>query len=190
MKRWIVLAAAAAVFAAGASAEAAVIPSKWSERVDYSSGEGFMRLYVRKIVVTKSTWKASVGLRNSSKIAIRLTSSLDRPNPNLPFTYWASPGVWWSQYVKGGSWWPGSGTVLTRSARATAVRPAYPTRLGPGKSWFGTFSGTLAKVPKDRLLRIGFGKLVLPGNVRVGTEVLPREVSLSTTHQFRLPKQL
>ena len=106
----------------------------------------------------------------------------------LPFTYWAGPGVWWSQYVRGGSWWPGSGTILTHSARAT-VRPQYPSRLGPGKSWFGTFSGSLAKVPKDRLLRIGFGTLVLPSNVRLNTGYLPREVALSTTHQFRLPKR-
>jgi hypothetical protein len=188
--RWLVLAATAAlmVLATATGAGAAVIPTNWTERVEYSNGQGFMRLYVRRIEVTKSGWKAAVGLRNSSKIAVPIKSTLERPSTSLPFTYWAGPGVWWSQYVRGGSWWPGSGTVLTHSARATAVRPAYPTRLAPGKSWFGTFSGSLSKVPKDRLLRIGFGKIVLPANVRVGTGLLPREVSLSTTHQFKLPK--
>ena len=41
------------------------------------------------------------------------------------------------------------------------LRPAYPSRLGAGKSWFGTFTGSLTKVPKDRLLRIGFGKVTV-----------------------------
>jgi hypothetical protein len=190
MKTVMLVTTIALVLLASASgAGAAVIPSNWSERVEYSSGAGFMRLYVRKLEVTKSGWKASVGLRNSSKIPVQVTSTLQRPSTSLPFTYWAGPGVWWSQYVRGGSWWPGSGTILTHSARAT-VRPQYPSRLGPGKSWFGTFSGSLAKVPKDRLLRIGFGTLVLPSNVRLKTGYLPREVALSTTHQFRLPKQL
>ena len=189
MKRSLLpILAAAAAFAGAAQVEGAVIKTNWSERVDYANGKGFLRLYVRRLEVTRSSWKASVGLRNSSTIAIQLKAAPERPNPDLPFTYWAGPGIWWSQYVEGGHWWPGSGTVLTRSARAAQVRPKYPTRLAPGKSWFGTFSGTLAKVPKDRLLRIGFGKLVLPGNVRVGTGFPPRELAVSTTHQFRLPK--
>ena len=188
--RWLVLAAAAAAtLATATTAGAAVIPTGWSERVTWSNGEGFIRLYVRRIEVTKSTWKAAVGLRNSSKTAVQLVARPERPNGKLPFSYRSGPGIWWSQYVEGGTWWPGAGTVLTRVARAASVRPTYPTRLAPGKSWFGTFSGSLAKVPRDRLLRIGFGTVVLPGNVRVGTGFLPRTVSLSTTHQFRLPRR-
>ena len=44
-------------------------------------------------------------------------------------------------------------------------------------------------MPKDRLLRVGFGKILLPGNMLIGGRFPPRTVSLSTTHQFRLPKQ-
>jgi hypothetical protein len=191
MKLLIVLSMAGMLaLAAAATAGGARIETNWSERADYSNGEGFMRLYVRRIELTPTTWKAAVGLRNSANIAVGLVAELERPNTNLPFTYWGGPGVWWSQYVKGGSWWPGAGTVLTHSARAALVRPAYPKRLGPGKSWFGTFSGPLGKVPKDRLLRIGFGKVMLPGNVRVGTGFVPRTLLLSTTHQFRLPRRL
>lgn len=194
MKRLsIVIAAAAAAaalaLAAPPSADAALIKTNWSERVDFSSGQGFLRLYVRTIEVKQSSWKAAVGLRNSSKIPVQIRADQARPNPDLPFTYWAGPGIWWSSYVKGGTWWPGAGTVLTHSARATLVRPAYPTRLAAGKSWFGTFSGSLAKVPKDRLLRIGFGQVVLPGNVLTGRTILPRMVPISTSHQFKLPKR-
>jgi hypothetical protein len=192
MKRtFIVAGAVAAVALAGAAnAGGAVIKTNWSERVDYANGEGFMRLYVRRLEVTRSTWKAAVGLRNSSKIPVQLVSELERPNPNLPFTYWAGPGIWWSSYVSGATWWPGAGSVLTHSVRSAPTRPAYPNRLAAGKSWFGTFSGPVAKLPKDRLLRIGFGKILLPGNVREGTAFPPRTVSLSTTHQFKLPRRL
>jgi len=191
VKLLIALAAAGALaLAAATTAGGTTIETNWSERIDYSNGEGFMRLYVRRIELTQSTWKAAVGLRNSSNISVQLTAALERPNANLPFTYWGGPGVWWSQYVRGGTWWPGAGTVLTRSERARFVRPAYPKRLAPGKSWFGTFSGALGKVPKDKLLRIGFGKVVLPGNVRVGTGLVPRTLLLSTTHQFKLPRRL
>jgi hypothetical protein len=183
-----VLATLAIALAGAASADAKVIKTNWSERVGYASGKGFIRLYVRKIEVTRSSWKAWVGLTNSASIGVQIKAEPIRPNADLPFTYWAGPGIWWSSYVSGGHWWPGSGTVLTRSARAAVVRPGYPTTLGPRKSWFGTFGGSLAKVPKDRLLRIGFGTLELPGNVRVGTGYPPRRLTLSTTHQFRLPR--
>jgi hypothetical protein len=192
VKRMLIAAVVAgAALAGAANADAAVIKTNWSERLDYANGKGFLRIYVRTIQVTHSSWKASVGFRNSSTVAVQLSARLERPNPNVPFTYWAGPGIWWSSYVSGGTWWPGAGSVLTHSARATLVRPAYPTRLAPGKSWFGTFSGSTAKVPRDRLLRIGFGTLdyVQPGVVDPQGRPIRREVVVSTTHQFKLPRR-
>jgi hypothetical protein len=195
MKRLLVLAAAGIALAcAGATdADAATIKAGWTERVDYASGRGFLRLYVRKIEVTRSTWKAWVGLTNSAPVTVRLSARLERPVADEPFTYWAGPGIWWSSYLRSSSWWPGAGTVLTHSSRAAAVRPAYPTSLGPRKSWFGTFSGATPKLPRDRLLRIGFGTLeyVEPGpTVDQNGRPLRREIVLSTTHQFTLPRRL
>jgi hypothetical protein len=195
MKLFVAAALAAAVALAGAvTADAVVIQTKWNERVEFKhkNGTGFLRLYVRSIEVTPTRWKAAVGVTNGSGIEVRFTSGLDQPDPNLPFTYWASPGIWWSQYVKGGTWQPGAGSSLTHSVRAAGVRPEFPTRLGARKSWFGTFSGSLAKVPTDRLLRIGFGLFLDPATyecVDLGTGCVHRRVPLSTTHQFRLPKR-
>ena len=173
-----------------------VLRTNWTERVDFMyanrTRSGFFRLSVRTIEVTPTTWKASVGITNGSGIAIRFATGLDRPDPDLPFTYWAGPGIWWSQYVSGGNGYPGAGSVLTHAARASVVRPSPPTRIGAKKSWFGTFSGPLAGVPRDRLLRIGFGLFFDPGTfecAQMGTGCVNRKVPISTTHQFKLPKR-
>jgi len=193
MKLFAAAALVVAVALVGAvKADAVVIQTKWNERVDFKhkNGTGFLRLYVRSIEVTRTSWKAAVGVTNGSGIELRFASGLDQPDPNLPFTYWASPGIWWSQYVKGGTWQPGAGSSITRSARARGVRPAFPTRLAPRKSWFGTFSGAPASVHKNRLLRIGFGLFLDPALYEcadLGTGCVHKRVPLSTTHQFRLP---
>jgi hypothetical protein len=69
------------------------------------------------------------------------------------------------------------------------VHPAYPSSLGAGKSWFGTFTGPTAKVDRQRLLRIGFGVIVEPaqGHNLDGTPIF-NDLPISTTHQFRLPR--
>lgn len=64
----------------------------------------------------------------------------------------------------------------------TSVWPSLPHTLGAGKSWFATIEGPTAKLPRDRLLRIGFGYLVRTDG-QYNTE-------LSTTHQFKLPRRL
>ena len=181
---------------AAQAATPTVLRTNWSERVDFMyanrTRSSFFRLYVRRIELTRTTWKAAVGITNGSGIALRFATGLDRPNPELPFTYWAGPGIWWAQYVAGGNGYPGAGSVLTHAARASAVRPALPARIGAKKSWFGTFSGPLAGVPGDRLLSIGFGLFFDPGTfecAQMGTACVNRKVPISTTHQFRLPKR-
>jgi hypothetical protein len=182
------------------SAQAAsqtVIRTNWNERVDFQyrngAAKGFLRLYVRTIEVTRTSWKATVGVTNASGTAVQFAAARDQPDADLPHTYWAGPGIWWSEYVSGGTRIrPGSGLALTHSQRTTLVRPAFPTRLAARKSWFGTFSGSLAKVPKDRLLRIGFGLFLAPGRFECsdrGTACVPGWDPLSTTHQFRLPRR-
>ena len=174
--------------ASATAADATKVPTSWQERVGYANGKGFLRIYVRRLEVTGSRWTARVGMTNNSSMTVRLVTRQDKPNPDTPFTYWAGPGIWWSSYVKGGTWWPGAGTVLTHSVRAT-VTPRYPTSLAPRKSWFGTFSGPTAKLPRDRLLRIGFGILDLgrAGYNGIDGRPLRREVVVSTVKQFRLP---
>lgn len=185
----IALAMASGVWAGEPTTTTVVLKTKWTEVQAFGGGtNGALRLYVRKIELTRTTWKAWVGLTNSSAIAVTLTSALQRPNPRTPFVYWAGPGIWWSTYVAGSHWYPGSGTVLTHSTRA-AVQPAYPTTLPARKSWFGTFSGSVLHVPKSHLLRIGFGTLVLPGDIMTGTgEIAQRKIPVSTTHEFKLAR--
>jgi hypothetical protein len=175
---------------ARSTAGAVTIKTNWNENVEFqaSSGKGDLRLHVRRLEFTARSWKAWVGLTNRSSGAVTLTSSLERPDPQKPFLYWAGPGLWWSTYVANSGWYPGSGTVLTRSTRAVDVRPKYPNLIAAGKSWFGTFSGSLAAVPKDRLLRVGFGTLVLPGHIGDATGTPPLKIPVSTTHQFKLPR--
>ena len=192
MKSLAAAALVAGVALSGASgADAAVIKTNWNERIDYANRPGFVRLYVRKIQVTRAGWKAWVGLTNNSSMTVGISARLERPFPATPFTYWAGPGLWWSSYQKGGSWWPGSGTILTHAIRGD-VTPRYPATLRPQKSWFGTFSGAASKLPRGRLLRVGFGILDYPqrGVFDPNGRPLRREILLSTTHQLKLPRTL
>jgi hypothetical protein len=79
---------------------------------------------------------------------------------------------------------------VTHSEKATKIAPSLPNALAAGKSWFGTFAGTTAKLPKDRLLRIGFGTIEYGPTVSLDPQGRPigRELVLSTTHQFKLPR--
>jgi hypothetical protein len=103
--------------------------------------------------------------------------------------YWAGPGLWWATRIPGASWWPGGSVSVTHSAKAD-VAPAYVSSLAPKKSWFGIFKGTTERLPKDRLLSVGFGILQF-GVVAVDPQGKPirHEMPISTNHQFRLPKR-
>jgi hypothetical protein len=190
----------AAVLAAPSAASAAskpvavkapvTIKTSWHESFEFTSlnRQGELKLHVTKLQVSSETWKAWVGVTNLSPMAVSLQAKLQKPFWNRPFVYWAAPGLWWSTLERDSSWYPGGGTVLTHSARAASVQPAFPKTLAKDKTWSGTFSGSLAKVPKDRLLRIGFGTLVLPSESATPTGPLPKELPVSTTHQFKLPR--
>ena len=182
---------AVAVVCAGVMAPVApavVIKTNWNELQTYGNGTRSVRLYVRQIEVRAGTWKAWVGVTNRSTQKIGLVAREER-QLNGPYSYWAGPGLWWAARVPGGSWWPDASATITRSVKAE-IRPAYVTSLAPKKSWFGTFSGTTARLPKDRLLRVGFGLIQIPGtSVDLQGNPLKHEVPLSTTHQFRLPKR-
>ena len=75
--------------------------------------------------------------------------------------------------------------------KAATVKPAYPKRIAAGKSWFGAFTGPVASLDKQRLLRVGFGVIVQPpvGYYKDGTP-LYENLPVSTTHVFKLPRRL
>jgi hypothetical protein len=193
-KRICMLAAvafAAASIAAGSippGASAIVLKTNWNELQLFADGTGGVRVYVRKIELRGRAWKAWVGLTNRSTKRITLLAREERQG-NLPYAFWAGPGLWWAKRVPGGSWWPGASVSVTHSTKA-AVAPPYVSSLAPRKSWFGTFRGTTDRVPKDRLLSVGFG-MVQFGVVAVDPQGRPihHEMPLSTTHQFRLRKR-
>src|SRR5919112_1360257 len=53
-----------------------VIQTNWSERLEFASGKGFLRLYVRKLALTRTSWTAAVGLTNASSQPIRVSAQL------------------------------------------------------------------------------------------------------------------
>ena len=193
MKKFLLaLVVAALAVPGGAAAKPVVLKTNWHERFDFTAGNRHaqIRLHVRRLEFTTGTWKAYVGLTNRSGLPITITTATLKERPDQPYTYFAGPGIWWSSFKRGASWYPGGGTVLTNTARANTVRPAYPDSLGAGKSWFGVFTGTLAPVDRQRLLRIGFG--VIPNatsgwDPSRGTLVLA-DLPVATSHQFKLPK--
>jgi hypothetical protein len=176
-----------ALLGSARAADTKVIPVKWIETQKFANDRGVVRLHVRKLEFTGTTWKASVGLTNLSKRRIevnrrqRIYQDTGRPVVGggfpgaSPVTYVAAPGIWWDRYE--------AGTTFTHVARVTSIRPRYAATLAPRKTWFGVFTGTTACLPKDRLLRIGFGVACF----------CPDEVDhmglLSTNHQFKLPRR-
>jgi len=173
--RKVALAGAAALVAAAlavgvAPAAAVVIRANWVEKTPASWG-GTYTIYVRQISLTKSTWRARVGIVNKTEETMNILYGLRKEGARTTLLH--GPGIWF----KGPA--PGSTEIVARHADATSVRPPLPHTLRRGKSWFGTIEGPAAKLPKDRLLRFGFGWI--DHDFAYPTEI-------STTHQFRLPK--
>ena len=190
MSRLIRVVAVVALLAGGVvpTASAVVLKTNWNELQTFADGTGGVRIYVRKIELRGHGWKAWVGLTNRSAKRITLLAREERQG-NTPYMYWAGPGLWWATRVPGASWWPGGSLSVTHSTKAT-VAPAYVSSLAPKKSWFGTFSGTTERLPKDRLISVGFGILQF-GVLYVDQQgnTIRHEMPISTNHQFRLPKR-
>jgi hypothetical protein len=166
--------AAALVLAATPTASGVVMTTNWVERTALSGG-GTYTMYVRRIEITKASWRAWVGLVNKTPRAMQIQYGLVKEGPRTTLVH--GPGIWFQGPIA-----PGATTIAPRHVDAASVRPPLPHTLGAGKGWFATISGPTAKLPKDRLLRIGFGFLVKTDG-QYNTE-------LSTTHQFKLPRRL
>jgi hypothetical protein len=176
MKKLVSVAAAVCVFAGAltvTAGSAAVIKTNWVERTPISGG-GTYTVYVRELRITRTTWRARVGLANRTGKTMKIQYGLLREGARTILRH--GPGVWFN-----GPLAPGSSATGPRHVDATSVRPALPHTLPQGKSWFGTIEGPTTKLPRDRLLRIGFGWIE-------HDFVYPTEIS--TTHQFRLPRRL
>jgi hypothetical protein len=187
MRSMVALLFVAAVgFATASDANAVVIKTSWVEtNREFGNNTHFMRFYVRKIEITRTTWKAWVGVTNGTGVTLDArTEEVKGGNccPQPPFAYWSGPSLLWYRIVPGFEANP-----VEATKKADYVRPAYPKSLKPHKSWFGVFGGTLSEVPRDRLLSIGFGHFVHDasdprGRVDFG--------SFATNHQFRLPRRV
>src|SRR5215211_7760652 len=152
MWRALLVAVVAVVLVVPSAAQAVVIKTQWAEKTEFASGQGFVRVYVRKIEVTRGGWKAWVGLRNSTGVRLDI-SQTHHPGSHVggvPFVYLSAPGLQWNTYESGGLL--GGGQSITHARPAKRVIPAYPKSLAAGKSWFGVFSADLTKVPRNRLL--------------------------------------
>jgi hypothetical protein len=165
---------AALALAVTAGASGVTLKMNWVERTTLSTG-GTYTMYVRKIEITKTTWRAWVGLANRTGRPMQIQYGLVHQGPRTVLVH--GPGIWFQGPIA-----PGATISAPRHIDATTVRPPLPHTLAAGRSWFATISGPTAKLPRDRLLRIGFGFLVKPDS-QYNTE-------LSTTHQFKLPRRL
>ena len=175
--RKAVLVAAVVIAAATvgvAAAAAVVIEANWVEKTQVSWG-GTYTIYVRRIEITRTTWRARVGIVNKTEQAMKIQYGLVREGARTVLHH--GPGIWFNGPIA-----PGATETGPRHVDATSVRPALPHTLRRGQAWFATIEGPTAKLPKDRLLRIGFG-WIQRGEVQYLTEI-------STTHQFRLPRRL
>jgi hypothetical protein len=162
----------AALAAAVAPASAVVLKTNWIEKTQ--RGDGSYTIYIRKIEITRTTWKAWVGLANKTGESMQIDYGLVKQGPRTVLQH--GPGIWFNGPLK-----PGSVLSGPRHADATSVRPPLPHLLRAGQSWFAAIQGSALRLPKDRLLRIGFGWLQ-------HGYAYPTEIS--TTHQFRVPRRL
>jgi hypothetical protein len=175
MRKAAVVAAAGIVAALAvgvAPAGAVLIRANWVEKTPVSWG-GTYTIYVREISVTKSTWRARVGIVNKTREPMEILYGLRKEGARTTLLH--GPGIWFKGPASD------STEVVARYADATSVRPLLPHTLRRGKSWFGTIEGPTARLPNDRLLRIGFGWI--EHDFAYPTEI-------STTHQFKLPRRL
>ena len=168
----VVVAASLAVGVAPASS--VVIKTKWVEK-NVASWGGTYTIYVREIRITRTTWRARVGIVNRTEETMNIQYGLTRQGARTTLQH--GPGIWFNGPVA-----PGSAETGPRHVDAASVEPPLPHKLGRGQAWFATIQGPTTKLPKDRLLRIGFG-WIQHGEVQYPTEI-------STTHQFRLPRRL
>lgn len=170
----VVFLGAVTLLTTAASASAVTLKTNWVERTELTGG-GTYTMYVRKIEITKARWRAWVGLANRTPRSMQIQYGLVKDGPRTTLVH--GPGIWFQGPIA-----PGATTIAPRHIDATSVRPPLPHTLGAGKSWFATIEGPTAKLPPDRLLRVGFGYLIRTDG-QYNTE-------LSTTHQFKLPRRL
>jgi hypothetical protein len=138
----VLFAIAAASLLLTPTASARTIQLGWNERFDVA-GQAVMRFEVRSLTISKSGWSTRVSFRNLTARPVTITNRFALLH------------------------------ARTRSTRtfgrlaARSLRPRMPSRLAPGKSWSGTFSGTgAAALKRGVFVRVHFDEFV--GRLRLG----------------------
>ena len=123
------------------TASARTIPLSWNERFDVA-GQAVMRFEVRSLTISKSRWSTRVSFRNLTARPVTITNrfALLHARKRSTRTF---------------------GRLAARS-----LRPRMPSRLAPGQSWSGTFSGTGAAALEGVFVRVHFDAFV--GRLRLG----------------------
>lgn len=120
-KLGVVTAAAAVALVLGVvPASAVVIKTNWVEKTPVSEG-GTYTMYVRQISITKTTWRARVGLANRTGQTMKIQYGLVKEGARTILRH--GPGIWF----KGPA--PGSTYTVARHVDATTVRPPLPHTL-------------------------------------------------------------
>src|SRR2546426_2196585 len=139
------VAVTAAAILLPASARAVIIKTHWVETGHTWHYPATMRFYVRRIEVTKTSWRAWVGFTNSTTqtLDVKVGHAGQRMQPD-PRTYSDGPGLPWTRVVGATAF---STRPIVVAKEAGIVQPAYPSTIAPHKSWFGVFAGKLKGVP-------------------------------------------
>lgn len=119
VRRLALLVLLAAAGAAVVPAQAATIPTRWTERM-YVGGKVAMTFNTRAITISGQSWTVSASFKNNMQRSIRIVGpgagialSTTPPRPGQPY----------------------------QLVRARSIKPAFPAVLKPGQVWRGTLSG-------------------------------------------------
>lgn len=156
---------ALAVVAAALSSSVASAPSpkvktvnvNWSEKKAFEGGHLAFR--VTRLVVRGAQWTVTASITNRSTRTVRM-DSITYPAYKL-----AGMSLAYEVPSRGGYGYdalPGTNVLQMRFAK-----PRFPTRLGPGQSWRGTF-GAYAVLPKRKKLSVIFGWFTPDGRAEEG----------------------
>jgi hypothetical protein len=164
----VVVATTSRPAASAPSPKVKTVKVNWSEKKAFEGGH--MAFRVTRLVVRGAKWTVTASITNRSTEAVSM-DSITYPTRKLAGMSLAYPVPPQGGY--GYNALPGTNVLPMRFAQ-----PRFPTRLGPGQSWTGTF-GAYAVLPKKKQLWVIFGWFTPEGRQEEGFNHV-------TTHAFRL----
>lgn len=159
--------AAAIALAAAPAAQAKTLRLNWVERTGPEYGYPAMTFTVESITVEGTRWSMRASVANRSKHVVTVTRG--KPG-NGDFRF----GLIVPYQGKSCSI---TGTCLPTLLGSQQSRPPFPSSLGPGRTWSGSFAGA-GRLPRGQFLNVAFGFFV--------DSTSKKAFSWITQHSFKL----